>query len=227
MIFFRLLKYSFIVLILSVLSLNRNYAQENDFQVWGDIAVKYKINKKFRLNTEFGLRTRENSELLKQYYAEVGLKYKVNKRLSGGMKYRYTDYFIHTKISANRLNFDLEYTFKKWRRMYWSIRERYQYEWLINNMIYSFDDINLRSRVTVAYDIRKSKIEPFFAVEHYLGLNGKMLGLSTQMRWTIGADIPVSSWSEISVSYRIRQQFNETNPITAYILMISYKVSLN
>ena len=223
----KLLYYGFVVFILGVIGLNDVNAQENDFQIWGDVSAKYKINKKFRLNTEFGIRSRENSELLKQYYYEIGGKYKVNKRVNFGLKYRYIDYYFQSKTSAQRINIDLVYSFKKWGRTRLSIRERYQYKWLFNQLPSYYNEINLRSRLFLTYDIRKSKIEPFFSIEHYLGLNGEMLGLSTRLRWTFGADIPINKWSGLSASYRIQQQLNKSNPIRAYVFMISYKVNLN
>jgi len=225
--YFRLFQYGFLLLILSIISLNNIYAQEDDFQIWADVSTKYKINKKWKLNAELGLRSRENSELLKQYYAEFGAKYKVNKRINFGLKYRFTDYYIQSKISAQRLNIDFEYSFKKWGRARLSIRERYQYEWLIYSSITNYDEINLRSRIDLSYDIRKSKIEPFFSVEHYLGLNGELAGLSTQLRWTLGAEMPFNKWSDISASYRIQQQLNKSNPLRTYIFIISYKVDIN
>ena len=221
----RYIKYClFIIICIMVLP---SHAQENDFQTWGDIAAKYKINKKFRLNAELGIRTRENSQLLKQQYAEIGLKYRIKKRINAGIKYRYSNYSILHKTSSQRLNLDLEYSFKKWGRTRLTIRERYQYEWLVFRNITNYDEINLRSRVDLSYDIRKTKIEPFFSVEHYLSLEGKKHGLTTQMRWTLGFDMPVNKWSDISVSYRVQQQLNNSNPLRAYIFILSYVVDLN
>ena len=219
--------FSFIIFILGVVNTNMLYSQEDDFQIWGDVSSKYKINKKFKLSAELGFRTRENSELLKQYYGELGIRYKLNKRINFSLKYRFTDYSIFDKISANRLSFDFGYSFKKWGRTSISIRERYQYSWLIQSGINNYDAILLRSRIDVNYDIRKNKIEPFFAFEHYLGLSDELLGYSLQLRWTLGASVPVNKWSDVSAAFRIQRQLNKNNPLTAYIFLLSYNIDIN
>lgn len=201
-------------------------AQENDFQVWGDIAARYKVNKKWRLDGEIGLRTRENSQLLKQYYLEFGGRYKINKRFDVASKYRYTNYYRLGKTSIHRLALDLSYD-NKWKRFRWQLRGRYQHEWFASNYSQEFDEQVWRTRFEVSYDIRKNKLEPYTKFEHFMGLNGKYRFLTTDVRWTIGAAYPVNKWSDLDISYKIETEFNTKNPLTAYILSITYKVDLN
>jgi len=210
-----------------IVVINRVYSQENDFQIWSDMSSKYKINKKIKLSAEFGLRSRENSQFLKQFYAEIGAKYKVNKRFNTGLKYRFTNYYYHNKLSSQRFNLDAEYSFKKWNRFRLAIRERLQYEWLVHDKIFYYDEINLRSRMFFTYNIKKSKLKPFFSFEHYWGLSGQVKGLSTQIRWSVGLNIPVNKWSDFTASYRIIQQLNRNNPLTIYAVLVSYKINLN
>lgn len=131
-------------------------AQENDFQVWGDVSAKYKINKKFSLESELGLRTRENNRLLKQYYAELGGAYKINKRFDLGLKYRFVSYFEQSKTSIHRLNADISFD-KGWGRFNFKWRERYQQEWFVSNYKNEFDEKTLRSRWDLSYNIKDRK----------------------------------------------------------------------
>lgn len=216
----------FLVLFLGSASYNELLAQEKDFQIWGDVSAKYKINKKFSLASELGLRTRENSRLLKQYYAELGGSYKINKRFDVGLKYRFVSYYEQSKTSIHRLNADISFD-KGWGRFSFKWRERYQQEWFVSNYKNEFDEKTLRSRWDLSYNIKKTKLEPFFSLEHYLGLNGKERLLTTQIRWTLGADFPVNKWSDISISYRIEKEYYKANPLTAYVLILSYKIDLN
>lgn len=201
-------------------------AQEKDFEIWGDINAKYKINKKWRLDGEAGLRTRENSQLLKQYYLELGGRYKINKRFDFSAKYRFTNYFKLGKTSIHRIGLDISYD-NKWHRFSWQLRGRYQHEWFVSNYSQELDEQVWRTKFEVSYDIRKNKLEPYFSFEHFMGLNGPYKMLSTDVRWTIGADFPVNKWSDLDISYRIETELNDANPLTAYILSVTYKIDLD
>jgi len=201
------------------------HAQENDFQIWGDISLKYKLNKKFKVQAEFGLRSRENSRLLNQQYVEAGGRYKLKKYFSLAAKYRFTDYYSNSKSSAHRVQLDL-YFQKKWKRIRWALRERYQYQWFLSDYKNIANVQTLRTRIQLAYNVKKSKMEPFVAVEHYWGLNGKYLWLTKQMRWTLGLEHPLNKWSDIAIAYRIQREYYKANPLTSYIFLVSYKISI-
>ena len=202
-------------------------SQENDFQIWSQVSTKYKIGKKIRLSSSMGIRSYENTRLIKKYYADLGLKYKFNKRISMAAKYRFSDYHFYDVVSTHRLSLDAQYSFKKWGRARFGIRERVEYEWLVNNPVNIGDDSNLRSKIEMTYDIKKSKIEPYVSVEHYLGLNGKRKGLTKLLRLTFGAEMPVNKWSDLAILYRIQKQVYIANPTTAYIFMINYSIDIN
>jgi hypothetical protein len=202
------------------------FAQEQDFQVWGDLSADYKINKKFKLNAELGLRTRENSQLLKQYYLELGGSFKINKRFDIAAKYRYSNYFVFGKTSIHRFSADISYD-NKWKRFSYQIRGRYQQNWFISDYKQEYSMQNWRTKFKLSYDIRKNKLDPFFSFEHFMGLNGEYQWLSTDWRLTIGADYPVNKWSDISISYMVESELYRANPLTAYVFAVSYKIDLN
>lgn len=201
-------------------------AQEEDFQVWGDISAKYKINKKLRLDTKLGLRTRENSELLKQYHWDLGVKYKINKRFALGGRYRYINYYESGKTSIHRVNLDLVYD-NKFGRFSYDIRGRYQQLWFYSNYKQKYTEQLFRTKFELSYNVRKNKVEPFIAVEHYLGLNGELKWLTAQMRYTVGASYPVNKWSDISLAFRMQREYYSSVPQQTYVLMVSYAVDLN
>lgn len=202
-------------------------AQESDFQVWGDVSAKYKWNKKISFATELSLRSRENSQLLKQYYVEFGGKYKLNKRWALGSKYRFTNYFLQGKTAVHRVNADIYYRFKKWGRFRMKIRERYQYERFVSDYKNEYDEHILRSRFHLSYNIKKNKMEPFISLAHYWGLNGEHQFKNLQMRYTLGVLFPINKWSDLEIAYRIEREFYRNQPHTNYILMMSYGVDLN
>jgi len=201
-------------------------AQESDFQIWGDVKAKYEFNKKWKIDGEIGLRTRENSQLLKQYYLELGGSYKINKRFDLSTKYRFTNYFELGKTSIHRWSMDLSYD-NKWNRYSWELRGRYQQEWFVSNYSNEFEEQSWRTKFELSYDIRKNKLEPYFSFEHFMGLNGENAWLTTDLRWTLGAEFPINKWSDLDLSYKIETELNEANPLTGYILSVTYKIDLN
>jgi long-subunit fatty acid transport protein len=215
----------FIIVLISLISLQIN-AQENDFQIWSDVSAKYKLHKKWRLDGELGLRTRENSTLLRQIYLEFGGRYKINKRFDISGKYRFSNYYRFGKTNVHRWTADLSYD-NKWKRFTWGLRGRYQQNWFVSNYSQEYYVQTWRTKFEISYDIRKNKLQPSFSLEHFMGLNGKEKWLTTGLRWSLGADYPINKWSDISLSYKIETEFYTANPLTAYILSISYKVDLN
>lgn len=201
-------------------------AQESDFQIWGDVKAKYKFNKKWKVDGEVGLRTRENSQLLKEYYLELGGSYKINKRFDLSTKYRFTNYFKLGKTNIHRWSMDLSYD-NKWKRFRWQLRGRYQHEWFVSNYSNEFEEQSWRTKFEITYNIRKNKIDPYFSIEHFMGLNGKDAWLTTDFRWTLGAEFPLNKWSDLDVSYKIETELNTANPTTAYILSVTYKIDLD
>lgn len=77
-----------------------------------------------------------------------------------------------------------------------SLRERFQHTFDSNN-----DELRWRSRVKLAYDIPKCKIEPYASVEMYNGLNrGEKFDVQ-RMRYRGGVALPLSSDWEADVFY--------------------------
>lgn len=226
----RLSSYSLFLLLMALLFggdlLAQKQNREQDFQIWSDVSASYKLNKKWKLDGEVGLRTRENSQLLKQYYLEFGGRYKINKRFNVVARYRFVSYYEFGKSAIHRINFDVIYD-NKWKRFSYDIRLRYQQGWYLSNSKQEFYARVLRSKFELSYDIRKNKLEPYFSLEHYLGLNGDILGLTAQLRWTLGLEYPITKWSDLALAYRLEQEFYRNNPINAYILLISYKIDIN
>ena len=200
--------------------------QENDFQLWGDLSASYKISSKIGIQGELGLRTRENTQLLKQYYAETGVNYQISKRFDALINYRFTDYHVLGKTSIHRLSADLSYD-NKWKRFAYKIRVRYQQEWFLSNYSNEYSEQLIRTKLSVKYNIKKTKLEPFLGIEHFLGLNGKNAFLSTALRISAGVDYPVSKKSGISVAWLVDKELVKSVPTTAFAISVGYKIKLN
>jgi hypothetical protein len=216
----------FLLLVMASLHPIILYGQENDFQLWGDLSASYKITKKIGIQGEAGLRTRENTQLLKQYYAETGLNYQISKRYDAQINYRFTDYYLFGKTSIQRLSADLSYD-NKWKRLSYRVRVRYQQEWFISNYSHEFTEQLLRTKISVKYNIKKIKLAPYLGFEHFLGLNGKNAFLSTALRISAGVDYPLTKKSGISIAYLVDKELLKSVPTTAFAISVGYKIKLN
>lgn len=136
----------------------------------------------------------------------------------------------------------------KWGRVKFSLRERYQFthrmaaqcererygyhpafdmwddvpELLIDDKL-AKDDHKLRSRLSVSYDIKKSKFEPYAEVEVYNQLDDAMK--FDKIRYTVGTDYKVTKDAKLTLFYRY-QDYNDVDDISGHILGVGASIEL-
>ena len=194
-------------------------AQENDFQTWHSISLRKKIIKKTSLTLKSALRLRENSSLYAKQFFDLKLKRVLSKRISFASGYRYsTNWDKELNISNNhRLYADFNYKNKFLKRWDYSIRNRCQVQGDINgcNMI-------VRQKLSLSYNIRKTKLSPDIASEYFLNLEDGI----KKLRSTISLSHPIIKSLDFKLMYRIQQEFYVNNPETLFIFegKISYNL---
>lgn len=136
----------------------------------------------------------------------------------------------------------------KWGRVKFALRERYQFthrmaaqcdrerygyhpvfdmwdeepEILVDDKP-AKNDHKLRSRLSVSYDIKKSKFEPFAEVEIYNQLDNAFA--YDKIRYTIGTDYKISKDAKLSVYYRY-QDYSDVSDINGHILGVGMSIEL-
>lgn len=85
------------------------------------------------------------------------------------------------------------------------------------------NDQKLRSRLSVSYDIKKSKFEPFAEIEIYNQLDNAMR--FDKIRYTVGTDYKVSKQTKFKLFYRY-QDYSDVDDISGHILGIGASVEL-
>lgn len=182
------------LLIMSHCSLN---AQETDFATWADVGFIYKVKPQFDLSGGLEWRTKNNLGTTDRWGLEIGGSYKplsflklgagyeVHYRNRGedGWKFRH-GYRVDGTLSAAVC------------RLKFSLRERFQHTFDTKN-----NELHLRSRAKLAYDIPKCKLEPYVSVEMYNTLNHGNHFDVQRMRYRGGITLPFFDCWEADVFY--------------------------
>ena len=194
-------------------------AQENDLQSWHSFSLKNKINKTTDINLKVGARFRENSSLLDKNFLEARLKKELNKRTSISTGYRntfnYDTEFVLVK--QNRFYFDLIYKNKLTKRLSYSIRNRWQ------NQVSIYQSArNFRQKFSLEYNVRKTKLTPYCAVEYF----SNSFDHINKLRSTISLSYPISKDIDVDFAYRMQNEFWVNNPQTIFIFETKISYSL-
>ncbi len=194
-------------------------AQENDFQSWHSMSLKKEINKTTDFNLKAGVRFRENSSLFAKNFIDLRCKKELNKRISVSLGYRYINSsnreFILLK--QNRFYFDLNYKNKFSKRLSYSVRNRWQNQ----TSIYKYERV-FRQKFSLEYNVRKTKITPYCAVEYFSNSFDQI----NKLRSTIALSYPISKDIDIDFAYRMQNEFLVNNPQTIFIFESKISYSL-
>ena len=139
------------------------HAQKRDFTTWASTGFKYKVNPAFTLSGKLEWRTKDDLDKTDRWGLEAGGAYSVLPflKIAAGYEVHYRNRGEAGWKFRHRYHFDGTLSTRV-HRLKVSLRERFQYTFDSNN-----DELRWRSRVKLAYDIPKCKIEPYASVEMY------------------------------------------------------------
>ena len=197
----------FILLFLPFFSI----AQENDFQTWTSVSASKKLIKKTDLIVKQGARFRENSSVKSKLFTDIRIKRKYNKHFSFAVGYRFSNDWNKRFVLAqkNRFYSDVYYKDKLKKRFLLDLRARWQTQGNFEGYSSLF-----RQKSVVAYNIRKTKLEPSFAIEYFLNIESILVD---KLRYTFGISHPITKDLDAEIAYRIQQEYYVNNPETLYI----------
>ena len=186
-------------------------AQENDFQTWTSVSASKKLIKKTDLIVKQGARFRENSSVKSKLFTDIRIKRKYNKHFSFAVGYRFSNDWNKRLILSqkNRFYSDFYYKDKLKKRFLLDLRARWQTQG-------NFEEYSslFRQKSIVAYNIRKTKLEPSFAIEYFLNIESILVD---KLQYTFGISHPITKDLDAEIAYRIQQEYYVNNPETLYI----------
>ena len=164
-------------------------AQEKDFATWANAGFEYKLKPAFTVSGGLEWRTKDDLGKTDRWGLDVGGAYSVLPflKVAAGYEIHYRNRGEAGWKFRHRYHFDVTLSTRV-QRLKVSLRERFQH-----TFDSSGDEFRWRSRVKLAYDIPKCKIEPYASVEMYNGLNrGERFDVQ-RMRYRGGVVLPLFS----------------------------------
>jgi hypothetical protein len=206
-------RYLFIAILLSVFHLS-GFSQDSDFELWLDAQVRKDFGKKFRLYYEQGYRRDEFLVHTKTLYFQPGGYIKPVKFLWLGSYYRFS-----TDFSGFRKNRYCGELLLRAEPARFNIKLRTQY-----NLEFTKGEKNdhyLREKVSLDYNIRQCKVDPFIASEAIFHMQ-KDKSENEQIRFDMGVEWKIAKRHAIDILYRYRIKRNVKNPLRSHILGIDW-----
>jgi hypothetical protein len=184
--------------------------QNRDVQLWTSISVKQRIGRKWNWKLRQDFRMDNYISQKKNIFTQAEIKYEINDRMKIGGLYRYSN---RREDQTDRHRFGFKYYYRyEWNRFQANYRFYYQHEIEPNELAENM----LRNRISINYDFKKSKFDPFVAVEHFFRIHHQ--GNDTRaMRYTAGFDIELSKKLDLVLYYRHQRQANRRDPLFADI----------
>lgn len=215
----------FVLLFLPAFSWGQN---STVFQVWNEVGLSYKLDKKQSL--AFDLTTRHDALGIQTYFPQISYRYKVSKFFKPSIDYRY----IGTRTNEgnytyqHRLNANLQFTHEL-NRLLLGLRMRYQYS--SNRLAANFEPEfgqALRIKPSLAYDLKKSNLEPQISAEFFSGpMDGQNGYQLNRIRWSIGLGYAINSAHALEINYLYDQRISSPGTLNRAILNFSYGYNLD
>lgn len=232
-------KYIFVILagILTCTSQSTKAQSSDDFGIWSTIEVEKKLNKKWAINGELELRTRENTSEVGRWGMKLGGEYAFIKEIKAGLAYQFL--YFH---DIEYWDFQPRHRFisylqgkKKWGNIVFTLRERIQVTTKDDSdRIKASGKIDTykiapewswRSKIKIAYDIPNSKITPSFSFESFHQLNNDEGNKFDGLRYTLSLAYKLQKKHVFDLSGLFDKEINVKNPSDRYVLGIGYSYS--
>lgn len=172
-------------------------AQEKDFATWTNVGFEYKLKSVWELSGGVEWRTKDDLGKTDRWGVKVGGSCKLLPflKLGAGYEMHHRNRGADGWILRHRYSVDgtLSTGVSGWKL---SLRERFQH-----TLDGHSDELRLRSRVKVSYEIPKYKWEPYASVEMYNGLKKNEHFDVKRMRYHGGITLPLSVRWEVDLFY--------------------------
>ncbi len=197
------------------------------FQVWNEVGVGYKLDKKQSLGVE--LTTRHGAGGLQTFFPQISYKYKINKFIRPSVDYRYVgsstqegNFSYRHRINTNlQFNYEIE-------RLELGLRMRYQFTTnrLADNFEQEFGEA-FRIKPSIVYNIKKSVLLPQASMEFFTGpMDGQQGYHLNRIRWSVGLGFDWDGPHSLELAYLYDQRINSPGSLNRAILNFSYGYSI-
>jgi long-subunit fatty acid transport protein len=203
------------------------YGQYQDVRLWTSFSIRYNLTKKWRINLEEEARFFNNISRLDKLNTELTLSYQINKLVGGGFLYRLIS------NANNPENYEFGHRFaafvdvqKNYSRWTGSLRTTYQktYPEFLHTSEWYIPEDYIRILAEVSYRLKNGKTEPYTNIEFWYRLSPEKQSFIDQYRFTAGVQYKINKRNRLDLFYRIQQEIQVKDPLTAHIIGIGYRL---
>lgn len=199
---------------------------QSEFHHWYSAGASGDIVK--RLDWSFDMNSRFDQYGLRTLFPQAGIEYKLNKLLKTSVDYRmiFSRNEVRNYTSSNRVNLNLTAKEKLAKRLYGSLRARYQFGFSGTNSTYDADfDQTFRIKPKVEYDIKGFPLTPAIGTEFFLGRSNTGPALS-KIRSEFGFELEGTGNHSFELKYLYEYRPLENFIKHRNILSLSYSYSI-
>lgn len=190
--------------------------QRRDVQLWTSVSINQRIGQKWQWKLRQDFRMDNNISQKKNIFTQAEIRYRLNDNMKIGGLYRYSNR-REDQADRHRIGFKYYYRYE-WNRFQLNYRFYYQHEIQPNRLAENI----LRNRITINYNFKKSKFDPFIAVEQFFRLHHRVND-TRAMRYTAGIDVALSKKLDLVLYYRYQMQVNRRDPL--YMDIFGFKLN--
>ena len=207
-------KYLYTLLLATLLSLGGWQAlngQEHDFCTWMKLGVEYEMRPKWTLSGDLEWRTKDHFRQTDRVGWNVDGSCQLLPWLKVGMGYELHLRNLDEEEWGFRHRYKLQATLsaRVWSRLKVSLREKFQHTLDGDEE----NELRLRTRLKLAYDVPRSGLEPYVSVEMYNGLaRGEHFDV-TRMRYRGGLEFPVIGRWEGELFYIYQDELDKSKHV--------------
>jgi hypothetical protein len=223
------LKTIYLLCFLLLLSLDVQ-AQHQDARFWTSLSVRYDVSKKWRITLEEEIRFYENISRLDKLNSELTVRYQITKVLDAGMMYRLiTENNFRGEIGLkNRFGFILQ---AKKKLFGWegTLKTLYQktYSGFRNSENWYIPENYIRTEIGISRELKNKKTEPYTNIEFWYRMLVAEPSFADQYRYTIGIKHKLNKYNRIDFYYRLQQDLQVSDPLTAHIFGVGYQFTIH
>lgn len=218
-----------LIIILSFSLITRKAYSQEARSLWSGAELQLPFSKAFRVTLLPELRL-TNEGRIDDFIIEAEAQLRIHKLLQPIISYRYYrfyddpgEYFNGQRLGAG-INSSVELgRFKLSNRIYFFQRliNRYGYGYSIETRR------ELRQGIKIAYNIRRTKLEPFVQAMIYYDISPDRDHEFSRVRIRTGLEYPFSKRSSIDLFFQIQDKLNTSNPLRTYTIGIFYNYKLS
>lgn len=188
------------------------HGQIYDFGVWSDIGVRKEFFNKVTVSLEEGIRLDNNATNINTINSDMGIQYEIVKNFDVKLSYRYglkqktNGYFAKHRTC---LDFKLEQKLNTFQFEYRN-RTSLSKDTYINEVSDQYTSFENRNKLSILYNIRGVKTDPFIGLESFHSLAESNVYAIESMRYFLGIEHEFKYNIKLQLCYLLNTETGKT-----------------